>query len=323
MFRCISICLPLFSFFAASAAIAEDQVDYLRDVRPIFVSRCYRCHSSLKQEANLRLDSGDAIAKGGDGGAIVVPAKSGESRLIQAVSRVGELKMPPEGEPLTDAQIAVLKKWIDQGAKAPAGNEPVKHWSFVPPQRPALPTTSNAGWATNAIDAFVAAKHAEQKLAPVGPAPKHVLLRRVFLDLIGLPPSADEVRTFVADEAPDAYERIVDRLLANPAYGERWGRHWMDVWRYSDWDGYGAEIRESQMHIWRWRDWIIESLNADKPYDRMIVEMLAGDELAPDDPATLRATGYLARSWYKFNRNVWLDQAIEHTGKALLGVTFN
>src|SRR4029077_7314899 len=142
-------------------------------------------------------------------------------------------------------------------------------------------------------------------------------------DLIGLPPPRAEMQAFLADESPDAYARVVDRLLESPHYGERWGRHWMDVWRYSDWDGFGAEVRESQPHIWRWRDWIIESLNADKPYDQMIVEMLAGDEVAPDDPATVRATGFLARNYYKFNRNTWLNDAVEHTGKALLGLTVN
>src|SRR5690606_9320965 len=122
-----------------------------------------------------------------------------------------------------------------------------------------------------------------------------MLLRRVYLDLIGLPPTRNELQAFVNDASPNAYEKVVDRLLASPRYGERWGRHWMDVWRYSDWDGYQKEVRNSQPHIWRWRDWIIESLNEDKGYDRMVLEMLAGDELAPEDPEVLRATGFLVR----------------------------
>jgi hypothetical protein len=157
----------------------------------------------------------------------------------------------------------------------------------------------------------------------VAEAPRNVLLRRIYLDLIGLPPTPDQIQAFLNDTSSDAYEKVVNELLQSPHYGERWGRHWMDVWRYSDWDGYGQEVRESKPHIWRWRDWIIESLNSDKPYDRMVEEMLAGDELAPEDPRTLRATGYLVRNWYKFNRNVWLDNTVEHTGKAFLGVTFN
>src|SRR5207253_2242908 len=147
--------------------------------------------------------------------------------------------------------------------------------------------------------------------------------RRIYLDLIGLPPTPAEQSAFEKDDSPYAYERVVDRLLASPQYGERWGRHWMDVWRYSDWDGYGAEVRESQPHIWRWRDWIIESINADRPYDQMITEMLAADEIAPDDPQTLRASGFLVRNWYKFNRNVWLEGTVEHTSKAFLGITLN
>ena len=149
------------------------------------------------------------------------------------------------------------------------------------------------------------------------------MLRRVYLDLIGLPPTLAELAAFERDDAPDAYERAVDRLLASPQYGERWGRHWLDVWRYSDWAGFGAEVRESQPHIWRWRDWVVESLNADKGYDRMIVEMLAGDEIAPEDPDILRATGFLARNWQKFSRDAWLQNVVEHTAKAFIGTTMN
>jgi len=296
----------------------DQSVSFLRDVKPILAQRCFRCHSSLEQEANLRLDSVPAILKGGDNGAVVIAGKSQESRLIAAVERRGELKMPPEGEPLSHEQIAVLSRWIDAGAPAPSPGAEAKadHWAFQKPVRPPVPPVADANWATNPIDAFVGTKHAELKLTPVGEAPANLLVRRVYLDLIGLPPTAEQLNE-------TDYEAVVDRLLHSPQYGERWGRHWMDVWRYSDWDGYKAEIRESQPHIWRWRDWIVESLNADKPYDRMVQEMLAGDEMAPDDPDTLRATGYLVRSWYKFNRNKWLDDAIEHAGKAFLGVTFN
>lgn len=300
-------------------------VDFTRDVKPILVARCYRCHSSLEQEGALRLDSSAAILKGGDGGSIVVPGKSKESRLIAVVTKGGDVIMPPEGEPLTTEQIDKLAAWIDAGAHLPNDDQLSErnHWSFQKPVRPTIPTVPLVEWSTNPIDALVAAKHVEHQLAPTAEAPKNLLLRRVYLDLIGLPPTPDELQAFANDNSPAAYERVVDRLLASPQYGERWGRHWMDVWRYSDWDGYGNEIRESQRHIWRWREWIVESLNADKPYDRMVQEMLAADELAPDDVAALRATGYLARSWYKFNRNKWLDDTVEHTGKAFLGVTFN
>jgi hypothetical protein len=309
------------SLASGAALIAAETVDFLRDVKPILAQRCFRCHSSLEQEGNLRLDSVPAILKGGDGGGVVVPSKSGDSRLIAAVERRGELKMPPEGDPLTEKQIAVLRAWIDGGAVAPPAGAETKpeHWSFKQPQRPLVPQVADQAWSANPIDAFIAAKHAELKLTPVGEALPNLLLRRVSLDLIGLPPTVEDLEKFKSDD----YETVVEKLLASPQYGERWGRHWMDVWRYSDWDGYKAEVRESQPHIWRWRDWIVESLNADKPYDRMVQEMLAADELSPSDPDALRATGYLVRSWYKFNRNKWLDDAIEHTGKAFLGVTFN
>jgi hypothetical protein len=194
---------------------------------------------------------------------------------------------------------------------------------FEPVRRPPVPTPQRPGWGRNAVDAFLAVEHERQGLRPRPEAPRAVLLRRVYLDLTGLPPTRAELHAFLDDPTPDAYEKVVDRLLASPSYGERWGRHWMDVWRYSDWAGYGAEVRDSQKHIWHWRDWIVESLNIDKGYDRMVQEMLAADELAPEDPAALRATGFLVRNWYKFNRNVWLERTVEHTGKAFLGVTLN
>jgi hypothetical protein len=148
-----------------------------------------------------------------------------------------------------------------------------------------------------------------------------VLLRRVYLDLIGLPPTPEELHAFLDDKSDDAYEKVVDKLLASPQHGERWGRHWMDVWRYSDWAGWGAEVRDSQPHVWRWRDWIIESLNADKGYDQMIVEMLAGDEIAPEDPATLRATGYLVRNYKRYGREKWIQDTVDHTFLAFQGTT--
>src|SRR5262249_24832799 len=149
---------------------------------------------------------------------------------------------------------------------------------FETVRRPDVPKVKNVAWVRNSIDAFIAAEHEAQNLKPRPEAAKYVLLRRVYLDLIGLPPTPAQVEAFLNDSSPDAYEKVVDQLLASPQYGERWGRHWMDIWRYSDWAGYGAEVRDSQPHIWRWRDWIVESLNSDKGYDRMIQEMLAGDE---------------------------------------------
>ena len=309
---------------AATAAAAAP--DYLRDVKPILARRCFACHGALKQESILRLDTRAMIVAGGEGGPAIVPGNSTASPLIAAVTAEPESRMPPEGEPLTAEQIATLRAWIDAGAPAP--NEPLppdprQHWSFVPPVRPPMPASTKGEVAKNPIDAFLNAALEQKQLAPLPEAGRAVLLRRVYLDLIGLPPSRDELQAFVADTSPESYERVVDRLLASPHYGERWGRHWMDVWRYADWAGYRDELRTSQRHIWRWRDWIVGALNSDKPYDRMILEMVAGDELAPTDPDTLRATGFLARNYYKFNRNVWLDDTVEHTSKAFLGLTMN
>jgi hypothetical protein len=195
------------------------------------------------------------------------------------------------------------------------------HWRPMEPvHRPVVPF-QNTPWVRNPIDAFIAAGQAERGLQPRPEADRCVLLRRVTLDLTGLPPTPEELHVFLADPAPDAYEHVVDRLLASPRYGERWGRHWMDVWRYSDWAGFGAEVRDSQPHVWRWRDWIVESLNQDKGYDRMVVEMLAGDEVAPGDTDTLRATGYLVRNYKRYSREKWLQDTVEHTFHAFLGTT--
>jgi hypothetical protein len=182
---------------------------------------------------------------------------------------------------------------------------------------------ANVSWVRNPIDAFLSSAHERAGLVPQPEPARHVLVRRLYLDLIGLPPAPDELAAIVGDRSADWYEKLVDRLLADPRHGERWARHWMDVWRYSDWWGLGEEHRNSQKHMWHYRDWIVESLNADVPYDEMVRQMLAADELYPDDPAKLRATGYLARNWYAFNRTQWLDETVEHVGKGLLGVTMN
>ncbi|HUG90973.1 MAG TPA: PSD1 and planctomycete cytochrome C domain-containing protein [Planctomycetaceae bacterium] len=303
-------------------------VDYLREVKPLLARRCTSCHGALRQKSGLRVDAASLILTGGDSGPAVVPGQPGESLLIDAVrGRGGFPLMPKEGGALAEDEIALLERWIADGAPVPA-NEPVaadprEHWAFRAPRRPDVSLPQDAPWLRNPVDAFVAAEHQRHGLVPAPEASRHVLLRRLFLDLIGLPPTPDELAEFLADPSPAAYEKAVDRLLASPHYGERWGRHWMDIWRYSDWYGYGNELRNSARHIWRWRDWIIESLNAERPYDRMVVEMLAADELAPTDRDALRATGYLARSYFKFNRDTWLDDTIEHTGKAFLGLTIN
>ncbi|GIW87443.1 MAG: cytochrome c [Isosphaeraceae bacterium] len=306
---------------------AAEGPDYVREVKPILARRCVACHGALQQKSGLRLDTAAGLRVGGDSGPAIEPGRPEESYLLEVVGGEGPIRMPPEGEPLSAGEVETLRAWIAAGAEAPEDEAPQEdprtHWAFRPPVKAALPAVADLAWVRNPVDHWIAAARDAQGLSPAPEADRATLLRRVSMDLTGLAPTPEAVRAFESDPSPDAYEQAVEQLLASPAYGERWGRHWLDIWRYSDWDGFGQEVRESQPHIWRWRDWLIESLNADKPYDRMLAEMLAGDELAPDDPSTLRATGYLVRNWYKFNRNVWLDLTIEHTGKAFLGLTFN
>ncbi|MDB5335340.1 MAG: Planctomycete cytochrome [Planctomycetaceae bacterium] len=309
-------------------ASAEDQIDYAKQIKPILQARCYACHGVLKQASGLRLDTAALAIKGGDSGEAIKPGNITDSPLLERISAKGESeRMPPEGEPLKPEEIAAFKAWIAQGAKAPQDEKPERdprdHWSFKTPVRPAVPAVQNSAWVKNPIDAFIAAEHQKRGLKPQPAASKHVWLRRVSLDLVGLPPTREQLDAFIADESAGAYDTVVTRLLDSPQYGERWGRHWMDIWRYSDWWGLGAEVRNSQKHIWHWRDWIIESINTDKGYDQMLREMLAADELYPNDLDRLRASGFLARQYFKFNRTTWLDETVEHTAKAMLGLTFN
>ena len=198
------------------------------------------------------------------------------------------------------------------------------HWSFRRRVRPAVPVVPLAHHGVrNPIDAFLARAQEARGVSPQPEATPATLLRRVYFDLIGLPPTSAEIEAFERDSRPDRYERVVDRLLEDPRHGERWARHWMDIWRYSDWWGLGTELRNSQRHLWHWRDWIVESLNADAPYAEMIRLMLAADESDPADPQKLRATGFLSRNYFLFNRNQWLDETVEHVGKAFLGLTLN
>ena len=300
-------------------------VDYSKEVKPILQSKCILCHGPLRNEGGLRLDFSGGIAKGGDRGPSVIANDLAGSLLIQAIEGMSSdiKRMPEDGEPLSETQIQILRQWITEGAVMPEESEPFRpadHWAYQLPHAINLEPTSGS---SNPIDQIIAmhqTKTGQRSLPQAAPA---TLLRRLYLDLVGIPPSTDELDQFAADPSDEQYATIVDRLLASPEHAQRWARHWMDVYRYSDWDGYGAEIRESQPHMWRWRDWIVDSLLADKPYDRMICEMIAGDELSPEDPNTIRATGFLVRNWYKFNRNSWIENTIEHTGKAFLATTLN
>ncbi|MBN9119520.1 MAG: DUF1553 domain-containing protein [Planctomycetes bacterium] len=313
-----------------SASIAAEPVDYLRDVKPILRERCYACHGALKQKAKLRLDTVALATTGGRTGPAIEPGKAASLLLERVTSADDRTRMPPEGKPLPAEQIALLKTWIEQGAKAPKDEQPetdpAKHWAFQPVVRPKVPPIPNRkSEVANPIDAFLAAEYSKRGLTPVAETGKATLLRRVYLDLVGVPPTRDELHAFLKDESPDAYEKVVDKLLASPQYGERWGRRWMDVWRYSDWYGRRAvpDVLNSYGQVWRWRDWIVRSLNGDRGYDEMVRLMLAADELAPTNADDSVATGFVVRNFFRWNYNNWMRDNVEHTAKAFLGLTLN
>ena len=317
-------------------AAADRAVDYTKEIKPILLTRCYACHGGLQQKAGLRLDTAALAKRGGKSGAAVMPGDVAKSLLFARVTATNASeRMPQEGDPLKPEQVELLRRWIAQGAVSPADEkgepDPREHWAFKPPVRPAVPAgAARTGDGTrdairNPIDAFIAAELRKHGLTALPEAGKGVVLRRVYLDLIGVPPTREELRAFLGDARTDAYERVVERLLDDPRHGERWARHWMDLWRYADWFGRRMvpDVWNSAPQIWRWRDWIVRSLNTDRGYDRMIREMLAADEVAPGDDDAVVATGYLVRNWYALNPNQWMRDNVEHTGKAFLGLTFN
>ena len=276
-------------------------VDYLRDVKPILTQHCVRCHGETKEEAGLRIDTAEAMKLGGESGSVTKLRHGRESLLIEVVTGTHEdiPRMPYKKPALSTAQIDILRSWVAQGAKAPEIEEPGRfiHWAFVPPSHPEPPRVKQGRWVRNPIDRFILARLENEKIKPSPEADRITLLRRVSLDLTGIPPTPAEVDAFVRDSAKDAYERVVDRLLASPRYGERWARTWLDVARYSDSDGYSVD---SPRQIWKYRDWVVDAFNRDMPFDEFVVEQLAGD-LLPEPKISQRvATG--------FNRNTQINQ---------------
>lgn len=319
--------LAAFVCLTASTLADEASVDlYRREIQPVLAQRCYSCHGALKQEGGLRVDTVELMKRGGDSGSTIATADAKSSLILQRITSTDpESRMPHEGEPLKPEQIDAITRWIKSDSPGPADEvpetDPREHWAFQPVTRPAVPDDPS-NWSRNAIDRFIAESHRKQGLKPQPSAAEMLLVRRLYVDLVGLPPSAQELAAIQFTEA-NWYEALVDRLLQDSRYGERWARHWMDVWRYSDWWGLGDQLRNSQYHMWHWRDWIIESLNKDLPLDEMMRQMLAADELYPGDVDKLRATGYLARNYFLFNRNPWMEETVEHVSKSLLGLTMN
>ncbi|EMI20182.1 protein containing DUF1549, partial [Rhodopirellula maiorica SM1] len=296
----------------ADPPIPQSQMHFFEtEVRPLLAEKCFGCHNAEKQKGDLRLDSLGHMLLGGESGASLVPGKPDESLLIEAV-RYESFEMPPAGQ-LKAKQIAVLERWVAMGAPWPGSDPNVvlreprdffseedrSWWAFQPVVKPTVPKTSGEEWARNEIDHFIFAQLQSHGLSPAPEADRHALVRRLYFDIIGLPPTPEQVAAFVNDPAPDAYERLVDSLLDSKGYGEHAARQWLDLVRYADSDGYRADgFRPT---AWRYRDYVIQSFNDDKPYDRFTQEQIAADEMFPDDVEARAALGYLRHWVYEWN----------------------
>lgn len=291
---------------------AQASVDYVRDVKPILQRSCYGCHSGARPQAQLRLDARAAALKGGLGGVVLVPGNSEGSRMVHRIEgRGGEQRMPLKGAPLSANDIATLRRWIDSGANWPADAEPAalieKHWSYRKPVRPPTPQVKNGALVRNPIDAFLLAKLEQEGLTFSAEASKETLIRRLSLDLIGIPPTPAEIDAYLKDTRPDAYEQLVERLLNSPHYGERWARPWLDLARYADTNGFEADRRRT-MHLYR--DWVIQALNRDMGFDQFVIEQLAGDMLPNATADQKIASGFHRNTMYNEEGGVDKDEAM-------------
>jgi mono/diheme cytochrome c family protein len=310
-------------------------------VRPVLAANCFECHGAKKQKRGLRLDSLAGMLEGGDNGPVIVPGHPEKSLLVKVINHDGDVKMPSKSKKLPKEQIDALAQWIKMGAPWPGdGKTPAKkgefvispearaHWAYQPVKRPPIPEVKNKAWVRNPIDAFILARLEAKGLQPAPPADKHELVRRVYYDLIGLPPTPKEVEAFVNDNAPDAYEKLIDRLLARPQYGEKWARHWLDLVRYAETNSY--ERDNPKPNIWRYRDYVIRAFNDDRPFDRFLKEQLAGDEIYPGQNDPLIATGFYRLGVWddepvdpKQARYDGLDDIIAVIGQSMLGMTLD
>lgn len=321
--------LPLLACFPVPALTAEP-VDYLRDIKPVLKERCYSCHAALKQEGGLRLDTAKSLIKGGDSGKAIVPGDASGSHVLSRVaSKDPAERMPPEGDPLKPEQIAALRAWINTGAETPEDEVPVEdprhHWSYQRPVKPPIPAA--IGGSDHPIDAFIDQPLAALELRRQAPADRVTLIRRMFLDLTGLPPTPERVQAFVNSTYPQAVSVLIEELLASPRYGERWAQHWLDVVRYAD--THGFEVNTPRENAWPYRDYVIRAFNDDKPYDQFVREQIAGDAFQTDE-----ATGFLVASAVllpgqigadeeskRAARQDALDEIIVGTTSTILGIT--
>jgi cytochrome c553 len=304
-------------------------------VRPILATHCQKCHGAKKQRGDLRLDSREAILRGGDSGPAAVVGEPDKSLLLRAVRHTdADLKMPPDMK-LSDRDIADLARWVKLGLPFPAAYavkspDGAAHWAFRPPAEPPVPPVKNTAWPRSDLDRFILARLEAKGLRPAAPADRRTLIRRATFDLTGLPPTPAEIDAFLSDASPQAFERVVDRLLASPRYGERWARHWLDVARYADSNGLDENVAYGT--AWRYRDYVVAAFNADTPYDQFLLEQLAGDLLPTDDPATRRrrliATGFLSLGpkvlaevdERKMEMDI-IDEQVDTVGRTVLGLT--
>jgi mono/diheme cytochrome c family protein len=314
-----------------TAARADAPVDYTREIKPILRQHCVTCHGAKVTKGKLRLDTADLAIKGGSSGPAVVPGKASESYLIDAVKGInGATKMPLKGTPLSAKQVELLILWIDQGAKHPSNEKPdvhpLDHWAWKTPVRPPLPEVKDHQWVRNAIDQFILARLEQDGIRPSPEADKVTLIRRLYFDLLGLPPTIAEVDAFVADDRPDAYERLVDRVLASPHYGERWARHWLDAARYGDTNGFTID---GPRQIWKYRDWVINALNKDLPFDQFALQQMAGDMIPGATVESKTATGFHRNTLINEEGGIDVEQfrdeavadRVSTTGTVFLGLT--
>jgi len=321
----------LSSRMGALCAAEDGEAFFEKEVRPLLAEHCGKCHGAAKQWGDLRLDSRAALIKGGENGTVVVPGKPEESRLIEAVRYKGETQMPPDG-PLGAAQVAILEKWVQLGAPWPASAVPADterqqkhktHWAFQPVAKVEPPLVAQSDWCSTPVDQFVRQRLDQAGLAPAIIADRRTLIRRVTYDLTGLPPTPEQVETFAADPDPEAYRKLVERLLESPQYGEQWARHWLDVARYSDTKGYiYAREERTRVHAWAYRDWVVGAFNHDLPYDRFLTLQLAADQAAPADPASWAAMGFLTlgRRFLGVTHDI-IDDRIDVVTRGTMGLT--
>ncbi len=318
-----AIASPTSTTSGPPAVVWDQPVDFRRDVYPLLKSRCFGCHQGTSSDSGYRLDVYNELLGYSTGEPAVVPGRSSASRLIELVATTSpDERMPPDGDgdPLSDREVALLRAWIDQGLKwddklLPPQKRESDHWAFQPVKRPEIPVVARSRWGRTPIDAFVANRHQLGGLSPAKEASREVLVRRLFLDLIGLPPTPDESRAFLKDASEDAYVKLVDRLLNSTHYGERWGRYWLDLARWAESQGHQHDI--PRPYAWRYRDYVINSFNSDKPYDQFLKEQLAGDELQPYSDEALIATGFLGAARISGNQ---MDKAIQRND-ALVDIT--